>query len=156
MFSDRSCGWLAVPAAALALALGGCGGAGGGDLAGTSPAGPASTRTTRSVSGQPRARTADRGARRCTRAAFLAALLADVDRLAFKVDRVRCEGGFARVRFVLSSCPAQAPPSVGCDRAKVAAWRLGSERWRLITYADALTCAEIRRSAKEFPSALCR
>ncbi len=153
MFSDRSCGWLAALAGVLALAvtgvLSGCGG--DDDQAGK----PSSTATSAtSATKQPRG-TSDRGARGCTRAAFLAALLADVEPLAFKVDQVRCKGEFARTRFVGRGCPQGQATKVPCGSAKVAAWRRGAKRWRLVTYADNLTCAGVRSKAADFPQSLC-
>jgi hypothetical protein len=156
MGSDRSCGWFAALAGALVLAVGvmlaGCGGAD--DPASRSKTPESNPAQTTPATAKEPAGTTDRGARRCTRTAILAALLADVDQLPFKVDRVRCKGEFARSRFAYSSCPAgKAGPA--CDRAKVAVWRRGAKRWRLITYAVTLTCAEIRRAAADFPQSLC-
>jgi hypothetical protein len=163
MGRDRSCGWLAALTGALVLAVGvvvaGCGG-------GNSPkSGPvatsASTPTATSTQTTPAAPAqssgpADRGATRCTRTAFLAALLADVAQLPFLVDRVRCQGGFGRSRFVARGCaPGQTAGGVACGSAKVAAWRRGAKRWRLIAYADTLSCAAIRAKAKDFPQSLC-
>jgi hypothetical protein len=157
MGSDRSCGWLAAPTGALVLAVGvllvGCGGGGDDSSSKTAPA--TATRTAQAAAKKP-AGTSDRGARRCTRTAFLAALLADVAPLPFRVDRVRCEGKFARSRFVARGCaPGQTAGGISCGSAKVAAWRLGAKRWRLITYAGTLTCAEVRREAGDFPQSLC-
>ncbi len=142
---SRRFGLALVLAAAL---VAGCGG--GDDAAQTTSPAPTATATT----AKPKpAGTSDRGARRCTRAAFLAALLADVDPQPFKVDEVRCAGDFGRSRFVNAGCAAQ--QGVACDGAKVAAWRLGEKRWRLIAYADGLPCAEVRRKAADFPQSLC-
>jgi hypothetical protein len=153
MGSDRSCGWLAALTGALVLGVGvllaGCGG-GGPTGSKTSTSSPA-----KSTASKKQAGTTDRGARRCTKTAFLAALLADVDRLAFKVDRVRCQGDFARSRFVARGCPPGQATKVPCASTKVAAWRRGSKRWRLIAFSDGLTCSEVRRSAADFPQALC-
>ena len=97
--------------------------------------------------------TVDRGARRCTKAAFLGALLADVEPQAFKVDEVKCAGDFARSRFVNAGCAGG--QGVACDGAKVATWRRGSKRWRLIAYADGVSCSEVRKKAGDFPQSLC-
>ena len=165
MGRDRSCGWIAALTGALVLAVSvaitGCGG-------GNSPKpGPvatsAATPTATSTSGQTTPATpsqpsgpADRGATRCTRTAFLAALLADVAQLPFLVDRVRCEGAFGRSRFVARGCAAgQTADGIPCGSAKVAAWRRGAKRWRLIAYNDTLSCAAIRAKAKDFPQSLC-
>ncbi len=152
MFSDRTGGWLAAFAGALTLGVAvmvsGCGG--GEDPAKTS----SSTATTAAAKKTP-AGTSDRGARRCAKTAFLAALLADVDRLAFDVSEVRCKGSFARTRFVARGCAQGQATKVPCGSARVGAWRLGAKRWRLITYKDRLTCGEIRRSAADFPQSLC-
>ena len=151
MFLDRSSGWLAALAGALALAMAvavsGCGG--GDDPAKTS------TSTTPAAAKKTPAGASDRGARRCTKTAFLAALLADVDRLAFEVSDVRCKGSFARTRFVARGCAEGQATKVQCGSAKVGAWRLGAKRWRLIAYKDQLTCGEIRRAAADFPQSLC-
>ena len=139
-------------ASVLVAALIGCGG--GDDGATPAPSTSRQSTTAKAVKAQAKpAGTSDRGARRCTKAAFLAALLADVEPRAFKVDEVRCEGDFARSRFAGVSCAAG--QGVACDGAKVAAWRLGEKRWRLIAYADSLDCSEVRGKASEFPSALC-
>jgi hypothetical protein len=153
MLSDRSCGPVAALAGALMLAVGVALGGCGDDPAPRATSTPRQTQTAPATAKQP-AGTSDRGARRCTRTAILAALLADVDQLPFRVSGLRCEGKFARARFAFSNCPA-GQTSPACGRAKVAAWRLGSKRWRLITYADALTCTEIRRTAADFPQSLC-
>lgn len=129
-----------------AALLAGCGGDDSAQT--TSPAQATSTTAKNAKTG-----TTDRGARRCTRAAFLGALLADVDPLPFKVDEVRCAGDFGRARFVNAGCAAQ--QGVACDGAQVAAWRRGAKRWRLIAYADSLRCAEVRRKAADFPQSLC-
>lgn len=133
----------------LAAALVGCGG--DDDAATTAP--KASETATTAAKQAKRTGTSDRGARRCTKAAMLAALLADVEPQAFKVSEVRCEGKFARSRFVNSSCAAG--QGVACDGAKLAAWRLGAKRWRLIAYADGLSCSEVRKKAGDFPQSLC-
>ena len=99
--------------------------------------------------------TSDRGARRCAKTAFLAALLADVDRLAFDVSEVRCKGSFARTRFVARGCAPGQATKVPCGSARIGAWRLGAKRWRLIAYKDQLSCGEIRRAAADFPQSLC-
>lgn len=132
----------------LAAALIGCG---GDDDAATAPA--ASQTTPAKAAERTPAGTSDRGARRCTRTAFLAALLADVAPQPFKVDRVRCKGDFARSRFVNAGCAAG--QGIACDGAKIAAWRLGARRWRLIAYADGLSCSEVRGKAADFPQSLC-
>ena len=137
-------------ALALAAALIGCG---GGDDGATPPTSTTSTQTTATSAGKQPKGTSDRGARRCTKAAFLGALLADVEPRAFKVDAVKCEGEFARSRFVNVDCAAG--QGVACDGPQIAAWRLGEKRWRLIAYAGSLSCSEVRKKAKQFPSALC-
>lgn len=134
----------------LAAALIGCGGSD--DDAATTPK-ATQTAPAAAAAQKPRG-TSDRGARRCSKAAFLAALLADVAPQAFKVDQVRCAGDFGRSRFVNAGCSAQ-PAGIACDGAKVAAWRLGAKRWRLIAYADGLKCGEVRKKAGDFPSSLC-
>lgn len=140
-----------LPVLLLAAALiGACGG--GEDAATTTP--KATQTAPAAAAAKKPAGTSDRGARRCTRAAILAALLADVDPLPYKVDQVRCRGEFARSRFVLANCAA-GQASVACASAKVAAWRRGEKRWRLIAYADGLSCAEVRKKAGDFPSSLC-
>jgi len=149
---DRSRGRLCAVALALGALLVGCGG--GDDEPAPSSKATTAARTTTAAAKPKRAGTADRGARRCTKAAILAALLADVDPLPFKVDRVRCDGEFARARFEIASCPA-GQASAACTGPKVAAWRLGAKRWRLIAYDDALSCAAVRQKAKEYPSSLC-
>jgi hypothetical protein len=156
MGSDRSCGWLAALTGALVLAVGvmlaGCG---GGDGAASSSTTSTSSPSTTTPAKKP-AGTTDRGARRCSRTAILAALLADVARLPFDVDRVRCKGSFARSRFVARGCaPGRTADGIPCGTAKVGAWRLGAKRWRLIAYADALTCADVRKKAGDFPRSLC-
>ncbi len=155
MGSDRSCGWLATLAGALVLGAGvllaGCGGGSSSSGSKTST----SAQTTTTAAKKP-AGTSDRGARRCTKAAFLAALLADVARLPFTVEGVRCKGAFARTRFVARGCaPGQTADGIPCGSARVAAWRLGAQRWRLIAYAQDFSCAEIRREAGDFPQSLC-
>lgn len=97
----------------------------------------------------------DRGARRCSRAAFLAALLADVARAPFRVDRVRCRGDYARTRFRNAACGAGQGSTIACDRAQVAAWQLGERRWRLIAYMPSLSCTEVRKRIADYPSDLC-
>jgi hypothetical protein len=93
---------------------------------------------------------------RCSTPAFLVALRADVDQLPFRVEQSRCTHRYARTRFVIAQClPEQPQPRGACERTKVAAWRLGAKRWQLITYADHLDCAEIRRSEPAFPGSLC-
>jgi hypothetical protein len=136
-------------ALAAVLMLGGCGG--GGDDASSGP----STASTPTAAKKQKAKgTADRGARRCTKSALLASLLADVAPVPYKVDKVRCTARFARSRFVLASCTA-GQTTVACGSPQVAAWRLGEKRWRLIAYADGLSCAEVRKQAADFPSSLC-
>ena len=135
----------------LAAALIGCG---SDDDAATTA--PKSTPTTATDAAEKQAQpkgTADRGARRCSKAAFLAALLADVEPQAFKVDDVKCDGDFARARFANASCAGG--QGVACDVPQISAWRLGEKRWRLIAYAGDLSCSEVRKKAKEFPAALC-
>ncbi len=155
MFSDRSSGWLAALAGALTLAMAvavsGC----GGDEDPAKTSGSTATATTPAAGKKAAADTSDRGARRCAKTAFLAALLADVDRLAFDVSDVRCKGSFARTRFVARGCAQGQATKVQCGSAKVGAWRLGAKRWRLIAYKDQLTCGEIRRAAADFPQSLC-
>jgi hypothetical protein len=155
VFSDRSSGWLAALAGALVLAvaamLAGC----GGDDDPSATSSSKATSTTPAAAKKKTADTSDRGARRCTKTAFLAALLADVDRLPFEVSEVRCKGAFARTRFVARGCVPGQATKVPCGSAKVAAWRLGAKRWRLIAYTDKLTCTEVRRSAGDFPQTLC-
>lgn len=158
MGSDRSCGWLATLTSALVLAVGvmvaGCGG-GDDPASGSKTSTSSPTQTTAAAPKKPTAPT-DRGARRCTRTAILAALLADVDQLPFEVDRVRCKGSFARSRFVARGCaPGQTANGIACGTAKVAAWRLGVKRWRLIAYGDKLACADVRQKAGDFPQSLC-
>lgn len=138
-----------LPAVLLAAALLGACGGGDDDPASTTPK---STKT--APAADKPAVTTDRGARRCTKAAILAALLVDVEPLPYKVNEVRCKGEFARSRFVLANCPA-GQASVACGSAKVAAWRRGAKRWRLITVLDGLSCAEVRKKAGDFPSSLC-
>ena len=156
MFSDRSRAQVGALAGALTLAcgilFGGCGG-GDGDEAATTSAKAKTTTTAAAKQAKPTG-TSDRGARRCTKSAFLAALLADVDPVPYTVSKVRCKGDFARSRFVLENCTA-GQASVACGSAKVAAWRLGSKRWRLIAYSDGLSCADVHQKAKDFPSTLC-
>ena len=67
---------------------------------------------------QPRA---DPALRRCTRKAFLVALRADVDRIRFRVDQLRCIGAFARTRFTIAEClPGQTGDPRGCRRTRSA------------------------------------
>ena len=150
MFSDRSSGWLAALAA---LALRGCDGERLRRRRGPGQDVDDGDHPGRGEEAQ--ADTSDRGARRCAKTAFLAALLADVDRLAFDVSEVRCKGSFARTRFVARGCAPGQATKVQCGSAKVGAWRLGAKRWRLIAYKDQLTCGEIRRAAADFPQSLC-
>jgi hypothetical protein len=99
----------------------------------------------------------DPALRRCTTKAFLAALRADVDRLPFRVEQMRCAGGFATTRFVVSDClPEQTTNRSACERTRVAAWRRDATRWRLITYSQTLDCNVVRDAAPRFPAALCR
>jgi hypothetical protein len=97
---------------------------------------------------------ADPALRRCTRGAFLNALRADVDKVRFRVDQIRCSGAFARARFTIVDClPGQT--GGGCERTRVAAWRRTPERWHLITYATQLNCTIVRAAAPKYPAALC-
>lgn len=152
MFSDRSRAGRGALTGALALVvafvLAGC----GGDDGAKAPS--ATQATTGAAKATKQTGTSDRGARRCSKSALLAALLADVDRVPFTVDEVRCKGKFARSRFEWESCPA-GQTSAACGTAKVAAWRLGAKRWKLISYGDGLSCAEVRKKAADYPSALC-
>jgi hypothetical protein len=94
--------------------------------------------------------------RRCTRHAFLSALRADVDKVQFRVDQIRCDGGFARARFTIVEClPGQTGDRRGCERTRIAAWRRDARRWRLITYSEKPSCAVIRAAAPKYPSGLC-
>ena len=158
MFSDRSRARVGALAGALALAcgilLGGCGGGDSDSNSAATTSKGAKTTTTAAAKPAKPSGTSDRGARRCTKSAFLAALLADVAPQPYTVSEVRCAGDFARSRFVLSNCAA-GQASVACGSAKVAAWRLGSKRWRLIAYSDGLSCAGVREKAKDYPSTLC-
>jgi hypothetical protein len=138
-------------ASVLVAALIGCGP--GNDAATTTPR---PTQTAPAAAPKKPAAPTDRGARRCTKTAFLAALLTDVAALPIEVDGVRCKGEFARSRFVARGCaPGQTANGITCGTAKVAAWRRGAKRWRLITYADALTCTEVRGKAADLPQSLC-
>lgn len=93
---------------------------------------------------------------RCTEKAFQNALRADVDRVQFRVDQIRCRGGFARTRFTISDCPpAQTEGRSSCERTRVAAWRRTKPRWKLITYTPALDCAVVQTASPKFPDALC-
>jgi len=154
MFWDRRSGRVAALAGALvlamAVALAGC----GGDDEDTATSSRSATTATSTAKQKPRG-TSDRGARRCTRTAFFAALLADVDRLPFTVERVKCKGDFGRSRFVARGCVPGQATKVPCGSAKVAAWRLGAKRWRLIAFADSLNCEAVRREAADFPQSLC-
>jgi len=98
----------------------------------------------------------DPGLRRCTEKAFQNALRADVDRLPFRVDQIRCRTGFARTRFRISDCrPGQTENRSSCERTRVAAWRLTEARWKLITYTPALDCAVVQTASPKFPDTLC-
>jgi hypothetical protein len=98
----------------------------------------------------------DPSLRRCTEKAFQAALRADVDKLPFRVDQIRCRGGFARTRFTISDCkPEQTTGRQYCERKRVAAWRRVAARWKLITYSPAIDCAVVQAAAPAFPAALC-
>jgi hypothetical protein len=99
---------------------------------------------------------ADPALRRCTRAAFLSALRADVDKVRFRLDRIRCSGGFARTRFAFVAClPGQTGDRRGCERTREAAWRRDARRWRLITFAQKLDCPVVQAAAPRYPAALC-
>jgi hypothetical protein len=99
---------------------------------------------------------ADPALRRCTTTAFLAALRADVDKVRFRIDRIRCSGGFARTRFAFVDClPGQTGDRRGCERTREAAWRRDSQRWRLITFEQKLDCPVIQAAAPTYPAALC-
>jgi len=98
----------------------------------------------------------DPALRRCSSRAFVAALREDVDQLAFVIDRMRCRGNFASTRYTVGDClPEQTERRSACERTRVAAWRRDATRWRLITYASTLDCAEARAGAPRFPTALC-
>lgn len=98
----------------------------------------------------------DPALRRCTQQAFQHALHADVDQVRFRVDQIRCRGGFARTRFTVSDCrPEQTTDRQYCKRTRVAAWRRTAARWKLITYNPALDCDVARAAAPKFPAALC-
>jgi hypothetical protein len=97
----------------------------------------------------------DPALRRCTETAFLHALRDDVDQVRFRVDQIRCRGGFARTRFTIVDCPPGQTGKYTCERTRVAAWRLDPGRWKLITYSPALDCNVVRAAAPKFPAALC-
>jgi hypothetical protein len=93
---------------------------------------------------------------RCTVRAFQNALRADVDKLRFHVDQIRCRGGFARTRFTISDCkPEQTTGLQYCQRKRVAAWRRTATRWKLITYTPALDCNVVQAASPKFPDSLC-
>jgi hypothetical protein len=93
---------------------------------------------------------------RCTEHAFQNALRADVDKLRFHVDQIRCRGGFARTRFTISDCkPEQTTGLQYCQRKRVAAWRRTATRWKLITYTPALDCNVVQAASPKFPDSLC-
>jgi hypothetical protein len=100
---------------------------------------------------------ADPALRRCTSAAFLSALRADVDKSRFRVLKIRCSGDFARTRFAFVGClPGQTGGSVrGCARVREAAWRRTPQRWKLITFEEQLDCPEVQAAAPKYPDALC-
>jgi hypothetical protein len=142
-----------LPAVLLAALLIGCGGDGDGGAATTTST---TTRTAAAGAGKQATGTVDSGARRCTRTAFLAGLLADVALLPFKIETLKCKGEFARTRFVPRGCaPGQTADGIPCGSTGVAVWRRGARRWRLIAYSKSLSCAEIRKQAGDFPQSLC-
>jgi hypothetical protein len=99
----------------------------------------------------------DPALRRCTRAAFLSALRADVDKTRFRVERIRCSGDFAVTRFAFIGClPGQnAGSSKGCTRVRQAAWRRTPQRWKLITFEEQLDCPVVQAAEPKYPDALC-
>jgi hypothetical protein len=101
-------------------------------------------------------RKADPALRRCTKAAFLSALRADVDKTRFRVDKIRCSGNFARTRFAFVGClPGQTGNPQGCTRVREAAWRRTPQRWKLITFEEQLDCPEVQAAVPKYPDALC-
>jgi hypothetical protein len=99
----------------------------------------------------------DPALRRCTDRAFATALRDDVDDPhPIRVESRRCTAGFARTRFVINACkPGFRGERFSCERVRIAAWRLGPDRWRLILYRPKLDCTETQAAAPGFPSALC-
>lgn len=98
----------------------------------------------------------DPALRRCTTKAFLSALRADVGKVRFRVERIRCSGGFAVTRFAFLEClPGQTGDPRGCKRTRVAAWRRDPRRWRLVTFEEKLDCPVVQAAAPKYPDALC-
>lgn len=95
--------------------------------------------------------------RRCTAVAFLSALRQDVDDLKFGLGKVRCAERHALTTFAIDDCQPEQRGGTGCTREKVAAWRLGKDRWHLITYvqSEADICSELTGRHPPFPARLC-